>query len=99
MCAVFIQHRFLLTSTLPTPLLSQDISEPIRYEMGVGGGRRTFYSASSVSRMLHPLPVKQVVKSLSYFIKTALGQVSVGNTGLVKRAVFFTERLLEPPFC
>ena len=80
----FIQHCFFLPSILPTPLLSQDMSEPIRYEMGGRGGRITFSSASSVLRMLRPLPVEQVVKSLSYFIKTSLGQVSVGNTGLVK---------------
>ena len=98
-CVVFIQHCFLLTSILPAPLLSQGMSEPIRYEMGGRGGRLTFSSASSVLRMLHPLPVEQVVKSLSYFIKASLGQVSVGNTGLVKWAVFFTERLLEPSFC
>ena len=84
MYVAFIQHCFFLPSILPTPLLSQDMSEPIRYEMGGRGGRITFSSASSVLRMLRPLPVEQVVKSLSYFIKTSLGQVSVGNTGLVK---------------
>ena len=99
MYVVFIQHCFLLTSILPTPLLSQTMSEPIRDEMGGRGGRITFSSASSVLRMLHSLPVEQVVKSLVYFIKASLGQVSVGNTGLVKWAVFFTERLLEPSFC